>query len=198
MGLGLNQRQAAHGSRHGRCGDPTNGESEQRTQLIAQTRQSHGSRRLTLGNIGPVAFFEGFTLEFIELGEVRLRVRHGGDGPPLVLLHGHPRPLQINPDPRWVVPRDRLPWDAGWPLVGERGPSRPLFGSGRPAVAATTRQTAYPPARDRGTTHLVLVRGRGCDRLHALRPDQRDLASDPRPSPEALHRREKWRPHRQA
>jgi haloacetate dehalogenase len=37
------------------------------------------------------AFFEGFELEYVELGEVRLRVRHGGHGPPLVLLHGHPR-----------------------------------------------------------------------------------------------------------
>jgi haloacetate dehalogenase len=38
-----------------------------------------------------VAFFEGFTLEQLDVGEVSLRVRHGGDGPPLVLLHGHPR-----------------------------------------------------------------------------------------------------------
>ncbi|MFG1889338.1 alpha/beta fold hydrolase [Micromonospora sp. NPDC049051] len=35
--------------------------------------------------------FEGFTLEHIDVGEVRLRVRHGGSGPPVVLLHGHPR-----------------------------------------------------------------------------------------------------------
>jgi haloacetate dehalogenase len=35
--------------------------------------------------------FEGFTLDHIEVGEVTLRVRHGGDGPPVVLLHGHPR-----------------------------------------------------------------------------------------------------------
>ena len=35
--------------------------------------------------------FEGFTLEEIDVGEVTLRVRHGGDGPPVVLLHGHPR-----------------------------------------------------------------------------------------------------------
>lgn len=36
-------------------------------------------------------FFEGFTLEHVELSEVTLRVRHGGSGPPLLLLHGHPR-----------------------------------------------------------------------------------------------------------
>jgi haloacetate dehalogenase len=35
--------------------------------------------------------FEGFTLSMIELGEVTLRVRHGGSGPPLLLLHGHPQ-----------------------------------------------------------------------------------------------------------
>src|SRR4051794_41099646 len=35
--------------------------------------------------------FEGFALERIQVGEVTLRVRQGGDGPPLLLLHGHPR-----------------------------------------------------------------------------------------------------------
>lgn len=35
--------------------------------------------------------FEGFTLDFIDLPEARLRVRHGGSGPPVLLLHGHPR-----------------------------------------------------------------------------------------------------------
>src|SRR5581483_6443871 len=35
--------------------------------------------------------FDGFTLERIDVGEAELRVRHGGDGPPLLLLHGHPR-----------------------------------------------------------------------------------------------------------
>ncbi|OZM74707.1 alpha/beta hydrolase [Amycolatopsis antarctica] len=35
--------------------------------------------------------FEGFTLERAEVGEVELRVRHGGSGPPVLLLHGHPR-----------------------------------------------------------------------------------------------------------
>ena len=41
--------------------------------------------------MGRRMFFEGFTLQTIDCGEVALRVRHGGDGPPVVLLHGHPR-----------------------------------------------------------------------------------------------------------
>jgi pimeloyl-ACP methyl ester carboxylesterase len=35
--------------------------------------------------------FDGFALDHIDVGEATLRVRHGGSGPPLVLLHGHPR-----------------------------------------------------------------------------------------------------------
>jgi haloacetate dehalogenase len=34
--------------------------------------------------------FEGFQLSQIDVGEVSLRVRHGGSGPPLLLLHGYP------------------------------------------------------------------------------------------------------------
>jgi haloacetate dehalogenase len=35
--------------------------------------------------------FEGFSLDDVDVGEVVLRVRHGGRGSPVVLLHGHPR-----------------------------------------------------------------------------------------------------------
>src|ERR1700753_1638426 len=35
--------------------------------------------------------FEGFTLEELDVGEVVVRLRRGGKGPPVVLLHGHPR-----------------------------------------------------------------------------------------------------------
>jgi haloacetate dehalogenase len=35
--------------------------------------------------------FEGFTLQTIQLPDVRIRLRHGGTGPPVLLLHGHPR-----------------------------------------------------------------------------------------------------------
>lgn len=34
--------------------------------------------------------FQGFQLSQVELGDVALRVRHGGSGPPLLLLHGYP------------------------------------------------------------------------------------------------------------
>ncbi len=35
--------------------------------------------------------FPGFALEHVRLTDVELRVRHGGQGPPILLLHGHPR-----------------------------------------------------------------------------------------------------------
>lgn len=35
--------------------------------------------------------FDGFKLETIALPEVAVRVRYGGSGPPLLLLHGHPQ-----------------------------------------------------------------------------------------------------------
>jgi haloacetate dehalogenase len=35
--------------------------------------------------------FEGFTLDRIDVGGAELRVRHGGSGEPILLIHGHPR-----------------------------------------------------------------------------------------------------------
>jgi hypothetical protein len=35
--------------------------------------------------------FEGFAVEDVDVGGVTLRVRHGGRGPAILLLHGHPR-----------------------------------------------------------------------------------------------------------
>jgi haloacetate dehalogenase len=35
--------------------------------------------------------FERFELSFVDTGEATIRVRHGGSGPPLLLLHGHPQ-----------------------------------------------------------------------------------------------------------
>jgi hypothetical protein len=35
--------------------------------------------------------FDGFELDHVDVGEVTVRVRHGGAGTLVVLLHGHPR-----------------------------------------------------------------------------------------------------------
>jgi haloacetate dehalogenase len=35
--------------------------------------------------------FDGFRLQRVDVGEAVLRVRYGGTGPPVLLLHGHPR-----------------------------------------------------------------------------------------------------------
>jgi haloacetate dehalogenase len=35
--------------------------------------------------------FEGFALTRVDVGDVQLRVRHGGSGPAVLLVHGHPR-----------------------------------------------------------------------------------------------------------
>ena len=35
--------------------------------------------------------FEGFDLSMIETEEATIRVRRGGSGPPVLLLHGHPQ-----------------------------------------------------------------------------------------------------------
>lgn len=35
--------------------------------------------------------FDGFQLDYVDVGEVRLRVRYGGAGPAVLLVHGHPR-----------------------------------------------------------------------------------------------------------
>jgi haloacetate dehalogenase len=37
--------------------------------------------------------FEGFTLDRVDVGDAQLRVRYGGTGPAVLLLHGHPRTL---------------------------------------------------------------------------------------------------------
>ena len=42
-------------------------------------------------HVGGKHVFDGFTLEHIDTGEAALRVRYGGAGPAVVLLHGHPR-----------------------------------------------------------------------------------------------------------
>ena len=50
--------------------------------------------------------FEGFHLSTIETPEASIRVRHGGSGPPLLLLHGNPQTLAM-----WHLVAPRLAED---------------------------------------------------------------------------------------
>ena len=67
--------------------------------------------------------FECFALETIDLPEASLRVRHGGSGPPVLLLHGHPR--------------THATWHRVAPLLAECTPW-----SARTCVATAARQAA--------------------------------------------------------
>ena len=74
-----------------------------------------------------MALFENFTLETVALGAARIRVRHGGEGPPLLLLHGNPQ--------------THMMWHAVAPALARRyhvvcPDLRGYGGSSKPAVSA--------------------------------------------------------------
>ena len=84
--------------------------------------------------------FDGFTDEMVDLGEVQLRVRFGGDGPALLLIHGHPRTSAT-----WHRVAPRLA-SAGFTVVcpDMRGYGR----SSKPAIRDDHRQQAKRAVAD--------------------------------------------------
>ena len=60
--------------------------------------------------------FDGFTLSMVDTGEAVLRVRQGGSGPPLLLLHGHPQTHMM-----WHKLAPRLAQDFSVVLADLRG-----------------------------------------------------------------------------
>ncbi len=68
---------------------------------------------------------DGFALDFVDVGSARLRVRRGGSGPRVLLLHGHPR--------------THTTWWRVAPLLAARGfevvcPDLPGYGESRQRV----------------------------------------------------------------
>jgi haloacetate dehalogenase len=70
--------------------------------------------------------FEGFVDETVSVGEVDLRVRHAGVGPPVLLIHGHPRtgstwhrvaPLLLEAGFRVICPDMRGYGSSGKPAI---------------------------------------------------------------------------------
>ncbi|GAA3634559.1 alpha/beta fold hydrolase [Streptomyces chitinivorans] len=104
--------------------------------------------------------FEGFALERIDVGQAVLRVRHGGSGPPVLVLHGHPRT------------------HATWHRVA------PLLADGHTVVCPDLRgygQSSKPPTDDGHTPYskramardcLELMRRLGHDRFAVLGHDR--------------------------
>jgi haloacetate dehalogenase len=97
--------------------------------------------------------FEGFTEEHVDLGGVTLFVRHGGDGPAVLLLHGHPRTSAT-----WwqVAPRLR---EAGFGVV-----CPDLRGYGRSSKPPTTPDHRPYSKRVMAADMAALLRRLGHDR----------------------------------
>src|SRR3954465_14254478 len=104
--------------------------------------------------------FDGFTLAFVDVGEVRLRVRSGGAGPSLGLLHGHPR--------------THTTWHRVAPLLAERftvvcSDLRGYGDSGKPSS-----DESHEPYSKRvmGKDQLALMRGLGFERFALVGHDR--------------------------
>ncbi|WP_350348479.1 alpha/beta hydrolase [Agromyces sp. G08B096] len=105
--------------------------------------------------------FEGFADERIELAEAAIRVRHGGEGPAIVLLHGHPRTSAT-----WHRVAPRLV-EAGYRVIAPD--LRGYGGSTGPAPAAD-----HAPHSKRAVAGdmLAVARRLGADRFHLVGHDR--------------------------
>ncbi|MDR6972098.1 alpha/beta hydrolase [Leifsonia shinshuensis] len=105
--------------------------------------------------------FDGFETADVDVGAVRLRVRQGGEGRPIVLLHGHPR--------------TGATWHRVAPLLVERG-----FRVVVPDLRGYGRSTAPPPQPDHAQASkramagdvLALMRSLGHERFDVVGHDR--------------------------
>ncbi|MFK3984159.1 alpha/beta fold hydrolase [Micromonospora sp. NPDC050397] len=105
--------------------------------------------------------FEDFDQHFIDVGGVTLRVRVGGSGPPVVLLHGHPR--------------THTTWHRVAPLLVAAGHTvvcPDLRGYGRSSKPTTTADHAPYSKRAMAGDVLVLMRRLGHDRFAVVGHDR--------------------------
>ncbi|MDN4597758.1 alpha/beta hydrolase [Leifsonia virtsii] len=105
--------------------------------------------------------FEGFAVDDVDVGEARLHVRHGGEGPPVVLLHGHPR--------------TGATWHRVAPLLAERGRTvvvPDLRGYGRSTAPAPRPDHAQASKRAMAGDVLALMRRLGHDRFELVGHDR--------------------------
>jgi haloacetate dehalogenase len=106
-------------------------------------------------------FFDGFTLESINVGAVRVRVRHGGAGPPVLLLHGHPR--------------THVTWHRVAPLLVSAGYTvvcPDLRGYGQSSKPATTADHMPYSKREMARDGVGLMRNLGHERFAVVGHDR--------------------------
>ena len=104
--------------------------------------------------------FDGFTLEMVPLSEATLRVRHGGSGPPVLLLHGHPR--------------THVTWHRVAPLLAGRHTvvCPDLRGFGRSSKPADTPDHAGSSKRAKARDCIELMRHLGFERFAVVGHDR--------------------------
>jgi haloacetate dehalogenase len=104
--------------------------------------------------------FPGFALERIDAGEATLRVRHGGSGPPLLLLHGHPQ--------------THVMWHAVAPALAERFTvvAPDLRGYGESSKPPTTPDHEPYSKRAMARDHVELMRRLGFERFSVCGHDR--------------------------
>jgi len=104
--------------------------------------------------------FEGFELSMVDIGEVVLRVRYGGNGPPLLLLHGHPQTHVM-----WHKIAPRLAKDFTVVAADLRGYGK----SSKPP--STPDHTPYSK-RVMALDQITLMRQLGFERFHVVGHDR--------------------------
>ncbi|MFJ4484927.1 alpha/beta fold hydrolase [Streptomyces longwoodensis] len=105
--------------------------------------------------------FEGFATRHIETGEASVFVRYGGDGPPVVLLHGHPRTSAT--------------WHRVAPLLVERGFTvvcPDLRGYGRSRGPAPTPDHSAHSKRAVAADVVAVMRALGHERFALVGHDR--------------------------
>ncbi|WP_285115020.1 alpha/beta hydrolase [Leifsonia sp. fls2-241-R2A-40a] len=105
--------------------------------------------------------FEGFAHADVDVGEATIHVRHGGKGPPLVLLHGHPR--------------TGATWHRVAPVLAEQGFTvvvPDLRGYGRSSAPAPRSDHAQASKRAMAGDILELMRQLGHDRFDLVGHDR--------------------------
>jgi len=104
--------------------------------------------------------FEGFELQRVDVGEAVLRVRRGGSGPPVLLLHGHPR--------------THTTWHRVAPLVAERHAvvCPDLRGYGESSKPATTADHQPYSKRAMARDCVALMRALGHERFAVVGHDR--------------------------